>query len=177
MQPEDTTYRCSRCREVKPLSDFYRYAKGPGGHAPHCKACDAIRARVYSAANREKIKARQAAYYAANRERFAERWARWYAENQASRSESETERSAQWQRDHREAYRIISRASSAVRQAIKRGNLIRPTACEECGKTCKPQGAHHDYSRPLDVRWLCRSCHSRWDIAEPKIMGKHDVAS
>jgi hypothetical protein len=29
-------------------------------------------------------------------------------------------------------------------------------------------GDCRDYSRPLDVRWLCRPCHVRWDKAEPK---------
>jgi hypothetical protein len=56
----------------------------------------------------------------------------------------------------------------AVWHAIKQGVLIRPDACKQCGKVCKPDAAHFDYARPLDVRWLCRSCHVRWDRAEPK---------
>ena len=51
----------------------------------------------------------------------------------------------------------------------KVGNLVRPTACEQCGTTgVKIDAAHSDYMRPLDVRWLCRRCHVMWDIAEPK---------
>jgi len=30
------------------------------------------------------------------------------------------------------------------------------------------EAAHHDYDQPLHVRWLCRSCHVRWDKREPK---------
>jgi hypothetical protein len=62
----------------------------------------------------------------------------------------------------------ILHANYLVHRAITQGVLTRPTHCEECGKECHPQGAHYDYRRPLDVRWLCVSCHKRWDIAEPK---------
>ena len=66
----------------------------------------------------------------------------------------------------------ITRARSAqslLRYHIQAGHVVRPPQCEECGCTDRPiEGAHRDYARPLDVRWLCRSCHVRWDKAEPK---------
>lgn len=44
-----------------------------------------------------------------------------------------------------------------VRRAIKAGRLTRKP-CEICGAS--PTEAHHDdYSRPLDVRWLCKRHH------------------
>ena len=44
-----------------------------------------------------------------------------------------------------------------VQQAIICGRLVRQP-CEVCGKATVD--AHHDdYSRPLDVRWLCRRHH------------------
>jgi hypothetical protein len=168
MQPQDTMLRCSRCREAKPPSAFHRNKRHSTGYMSHCKACDTIRAHVYYLANKAKLKEKSAKKYAANREKYAARWARWYAENQPLRAKSEAARAVQWSRDHAEAARIISRAGNAVQRAMKRGTLVRPDACEECGRACKPQGAHSDYTRPLDVRWLCRSCHSRWDMAEPK---------
>lgn len=60
------------------------------------------------------------------------------------------------------------KASSKVSHEIAAGRLTRPSKCSQCDKDCKPVAAHHDYSRPLDVRWLCPSCHSLWDRACPK---------
>jgi len=55
------------------------------------------------------------------------------------------------------------RKSSAHRQvtaAVADGRLVRPDACEKCGSSTADLHAHHeDYDRPLDVIWLCRSCH------------------
>lgn len=31
--------------------------------------------------------------------------------------------------------------------------------CEVCGTDERVHAHHHDYSRPLDVRWLCFRCH------------------
>lgn len=51
---------------------------------------------------------------------------------------------------------------------ILKGNIIRPNVCEDCGcDNKKIEGAHFNYKEPLKVRWLCRSCHVRWDKIEP----------
>jgi len=45
--------------------------------------------------------------------------------------------------------------------AIRKGLLIRPSKCSECGCHCKPHGHHPDYSRPLEVIWVCQICHEK----------------
>jgi len=51
-------------------------------------------------------------------------------------------------------------ASKVVSRARACGEL-RHQPCERCGAT--PVHAHHDdYTRPLDVRWLCPACHRLW---------------
>jgi hypothetical protein len=49
-------------------------------------------------------------------------------------------------------------ARDAVRKAKRNGTLI-PKPCESCGATDDIQAHHPDYSKPLDVQWLCRRCH------------------
>ena len=63
---------------------------------------------------------------------------------------------------------VAHNARNRIYRAIKAGSLVRPGQCENCGKECKAEGAHYDYSRPFDVRWLCRRCHWHWDKQEPK---------
>ncbi len=50
---------------------------------------------------------------------------------------------------------------SAHRQiyaALKRGQIVR-LPCAQCGSTVNIQAHHTDYSKPLDVIWLCPRCH------------------
>lgn len=49
-------------------------------------------------------------------------------------------------------------AHQAVTSAIESGRLIKQP-CEKCGDTKHVQAHHDDYSKPLDVTWLCRRCH------------------
>jgi len=53
------------------------------------------------------------------------------------------------------------RARRKTANAIKRGDLVRPTHCEACGGSGRyPIHAHHpDYRKPFEVMWLCRPCH------------------
>ena len=57
-------------------------------------------------------------------------------------------------------------AHSATRSAIRRGILIRPDACEACGKPGRVDAHHPDHRNPLLVNWLCRSCHRLHHNAE-----------
>lgn len=59
----------------------------------------------------------------------------------------------------RAANKIKVSAHRKVRLAIKSGALIRPGICSGCGVSCRPDAHHHDYSKPLDVIWLCKKCH------------------
>jgi hypothetical protein len=57
-----------------------------------------------------------------------------------------------WSQERRRAYAL-------VQSAIYSGRLKREP-CEVCGKA-RTQAHHDDYSKPLEVRWLCRSHHKQ----------------
>jgi hypothetical protein len=83
--------------------------------------------------------------------------------------ERRLESSKRWMRANWRRHQVMTNASHAVRRALRSGRLTKPTACEACGAGDRViEGAHKDYARPLDVRWLCRPCHRAWDAREPK---------
>ena len=68
-------------------------------------------------------------------------------------------------RSHRTYDKAKERARMAVTHAVEKGVLVREP-CERCGADpINDMGlslvhAHHpDYSKPLDVVWLCSACH------------------
>lgn len=51
-------------------------------------------------------------------------------------------------------------AHRLFRNAINRGEIRRSKVCERCGREPKRIVGHHtDYSKPLEVEWLCSACH------------------
>ena len=65
--------------------------------------------------------------------------------------------------------RLIANAQDKLQQAVKDGILIRPDKCEKCQLLCKPYGHHDDYLKPLEVRWLCISCHKIFHNEQSRI--------
>lgn len=55
-----------------------------------------------------------------------------------------------------------TRARQAVANHIRLGNIVRPDECSKCQKECKPEAHHADYSKKLDIEWLCTTCHGEW---------------
>lgn len=51
--------------------------------------------------------------------------------------------------------------------AVDRKLIIKPKLCEGCGQEKVLQGHHEEYSKPLDVIWLCITCHK---IADKKLL-------
>lgn len=93
-----------------------------------------------------------------NRERARE----WYANNKDKFY------------NHKTKYRALNDdkvlAQKEARKAIARGELIREP-CEICGAE-KADAHHDDYNKPLEVRWLCRSCHMEWHKYNVPIRGR-----
>lgn len=50
-------------------------------------------------------------------------------------------------------------ARFALNNAIRKGHIKRGN-CSICGTTKDVEGHHPDYSKPLNVIWVCPSCHS-----------------
>ena len=57
-------------------------------------------------------------------------------------------------------------AYKAVDAALKCGVLVKPAVCSGCGcldSEHRIEAHHYDYSKPLDVIWLCAPCHEKID--------------
>lgn len=52
-------------------------------------------------------------------------------------------------------------ARRRLNDAIRKGRIKKPICCEHCGLMEKLHGHHEDYSKPLEVIWLCPTCHSK----------------
>lgn len=64
---------------------------------------------------------------------------------------------------------VRHKARRKVRHEIQMGRLVRQP-CEICGEVLS-QAHHDDYSKPLEIRWLCIS-HHREHHAKAKAEGK-----
>jgi len=58
-------------------------------------------------------------------------------------------------------HKLKQSARKKVRYAIKTGVLVKLNHCESCGESGQLDGHHEDYSKPLEVLWLCRTCHAK----------------
>lgn len=140
--------RCTRCDIEKVLTAFGRMSKHPDGLRYACRSC-------YSEIERERR---------LNDPTIRERERERYRSNPAQKLSSPSAR--RWSKSER--VKLSKIASQRVMRAVKKGILTRPNRCQRCGKEGYVEGAHTDYSAPLDVLWLCRPCHRRWDAAAPK---------
>lgn len=132
------TKACFKCGVVKPLSDFYRHSKMKDGTLNKCKEC-----------TRSDVHGR---YVATRPERSL------YERHRQQQPKRKQDR-LKYRAAHQERYPEKYKARTAVSNAVRDGRLVK-RPCESCGVD-KAQAHHEDYSRPLDVQWLCFACHCR----------------
>jgi formylmethanofuran dehydrogenase subunit E len=111
--------------------------------APHCKKC-ANKMEVGRIRDRDKLSESWRRYYQKTKDRDSEKKRRRAIENQARAPKTE---------------KYYARQSLAT--AVKSGKVVKPMSCSECPETHRIHGHHEDYSKPLDVEWLCPRCHGK----------------
>ncbi len=52
-----------------------------------------------------------------------------------------------------------SNARAYLHVYVKRGKILKPATCSVEGCIEKPEAHHRDYSKPLEVEWICRKHH------------------
>ena len=139
---------CKACDRTLPLMDFYGAVTGR--ISAKCKDCTRAKVRINRLVRLD--------YY------------REYDRGRANRQDR-VEARAKYQQTA-EGKQALARARASYKQknpakrdahvacgnAIRDGRLIRQP-CEVCG-SARSQAHHDDYSKPLDVRWLCSKHHS-----------------
>lgn len=146
---------CKKCGIEKPIEDFYVHSQMGDGHLSFCKDCVRNRVHKHRQENLERIRK-----YDRNRPNAKERMKKEYTNirNNKERYKKHTEQRKKWGKENRHK----RNAHCKVQRAIEKGLLIKPNSCQICGKTnCEIQGHHHDYSKPLDVIWVCTECHGK----------------
>lgn len=65
----------------------------------------------------------------------------------------------QWRKSHplNTEQRIKANCRAITNMSVKRGKLVKLN-CQKCG-SIKSETHHFDYSKPLEVNWLCRKHH------------------
>lgn len=143
------TKYCPSCKQDKSRKDFSLSNRRADGLRAYCKDCEREKQLEYN-----KRTNYQSEYYSKNHDIRLEKSKQWAKNNR--------EKVNKYVREYykRPDVWIKWRARLYVKQAVKRGKLIKPAHCEakDCNVT-KIQAHHPDHKKPLDVIWLCHKHH------------------
>jgi hypothetical protein len=129
-------FNCSVCKQDKTIDSFY--LKKNNKASSWCKSCYAeyykINKQIISDAQKDYRKTKSCLL--ARLKRHLNNW------------------------ENMSFYSQRRRAVKTVRIALACGEISRSDICEICGaRTLFIDAHHHDYTKPLDVSWMCRKCH------------------
>ena len=144
---------CSLCKVLKSLTEFNKRASSVDGRRSECRECQSSEGKKsYHEGGGKEQKSTE---YILHRDKKL-KYFKEYGKKRRHNRRYDPEKSP---------------ARIAVYRAIKRGQLVRPSECENCSKPCKPEAHHHKgYGKEyrLDVQWLCTQCHSLTENPEFK---------
>jgi len=133
-------WRCPTCKRWLPKSSFYPDKRTWNKIKSQCRNCH-IKSSIKTRNKDNKNKLNRESMRKArinNLEKFRER------EKIAARKRPKD-------------IRYYSR--QCLNNAVNGGIIVKPSKCEKCGKEKKLTAHHEDYTKPLNVEWLCYECH------------------
>ncbi len=150
---------CRRCGRSLDISSFYKHSQMKDGHLNICKECVIKRMIEYRINNIDTIVAKDR--IRGRKAEAVERRREYSLKIKSQNPDFYRKRGAEYLRKSREKYPEKNIARQLLDRAVKLGTIDRPDVCSECGKKCKPNAHHRDYSKPLEVVWLCNTCHGK----------------
>ena len=137
---------CFKCKQEKPISDFYKHHSMKDGRLNKCKDC-----------TKEDVRARRR-----RDDSVREYDRRRYQENPERRRKNRAACKERYAADP-----IRAKARYSLNNAVRDGRIDKPDRCSRCNSKERRIEAHHeDYTKPLEVIWLCSLCHRRLDFAK-----------
>lgn len=132
------------------------------------------RSRQYYLKNREKIISKNSQCYRNNKEQKRQ----YDRERRKKKRQQINDASRRWREKHPEKrrqslkryyesikttrnHKIKTNAREAVIQAVTTGKIMKPNACSQCYTITDVEAHHDNYDKPLDIKWLCKTCHSK----------------
>ena len=142
---------CKQCGEQKELTEYYRRSATANGYFGKCKVCVSADAR----ARRQDPRVRDRLLAQDN-----EAHRRWRQANSTKVA------------DNLRQYR------SKNKEKVRAWNMVawhleNPGVCSDCGSASRIHAHHNDYSKPLDVRWLCAACHKQHHARAASLLVTH----
>ena len=159
MSGQVITKRCSVCKQIKTISEFYPRKDRRSGYRPQCKECgNAYGRSPKGRMEKQRYDISQKGREAARRHRKSE------SNKNAQKRYRQSKKGILFQIQQRQRNRIQINARACVNQAVKRGTIPRPETlpCVRlCGNQAEEYHHHKGYEKPhhRDVVPICILCH------------------
>lgn len=144
---------CKWCNTDKVESDFYKSDIRQKGYGK-CKDC------VCSAVQKNRKENRD--FYVEYEKGRANLPHRIKARKDYTKTDNGKNASFRSTKKYRLKNPSIHKAHNLVNNGVRDGVLVKPSNCQCCDRQESLHGHHCDYNKPLDVMWLCQTCHTDW---------------
>jgi hypothetical protein len=136
----ETCWKCPTCKKYLPQSRYFKDKRAWNGITSRCRKCHTSASICTRNAELHRETKRKSA--AKIRSEFPEKI-----------------RLAERSRPRRKGPKV--KARQILNRAVKSGAIVKPDKCEGCGEKKRLTGHHEDYTKPLEVKWLCYLCHAK----------------
>lgn len=154
---------CACCKEEKTEDEFYIRNNRKSGISLRCKECTPKR-KPHTEEQKEKRRVYNKKYRSEHKKEIREYQRKYHSYhdywpvNHEKRKETARKSSAKYKKDNIEKRAAHNKVANAIKYV-----KINRNPCSVCGNP-KSEAHHSDYSKPLDVVWLCRKHHKELHI-------------
>lgn len=155
--------QCSKCKEWKDFSEFYKASSKKSGYASWCKKCTSEKHKTY---DRSQVLKR---YNGSEKGRIARsQYEKTEKGRNAKKRYRQSEIGKEIERKNSATYKVRhpdrAKAHYAVKDAVKMGRIpaARILICDTCGEKASHYHHYKGYERKhwFDIIPVCRQCHA-----------------